>query len=98
MFDINKEEIICIGDSENDKHMIEYAGLNIIIQMVVTKQRVRSQEFIDFLKFFNAKGVAVSVSYEKPVGAWEGNFDALVDKYDMDYVRELEKNIKYLLI
>ena len=67
------------------------AGLNIIIQTVVTKQRVRSQEFIEFLKFLNGKGVGVFVTYAKPVGAWEGNFDCLVDKSDMDYMRELEK-------
>lgn len=67
------------------------AGLNIIIQTVVTKQRVRSKEFIDFLKFFNGKGIGVFISYAKPVGCWEGNFDALVTRDDMDYVRELEK-------
>ena len=31
------------------------------------------------------------VTYAKPVGAWEGNFDVLVDKDDMNYMRELEK-------
>lgn len=67
------------------------AGLNIIVQTVVTKQRVRSQEFIDFVKFLNDKGVGVFVTYAKPVGAWEGNFDVLVDRSDMDYMRELEK-------
>jgi MoaA/NifB/PqqE/SkfB family radical SAM enzyme len=67
------------------------AGLNIILATVVTKQRVRSQEFIDFLEFAKQKGVAVFVTYAKPVGDWEGNFDVLVTKDDMDYVRELEK-------
>jgi MoaA/NifB/PqqE/SkfB family radical SAM enzyme len=67
------------------------AGLNIIVQTVVTKQRLRAQEFIDFLEFLNAKGVAVFVTYAKPVGAWEGNLDVLVNRDDMDYVRGLEK-------
>lgn len=67
------------------------AGLNIIIQTVVSKQRVRSREFIDFLEVLNGKGVGVFVTYAKPVGAWEGNFDALVNRDDMNYVRELEK-------
>lgn len=67
------------------------AGLNIIVQTVVTKQRVRSQEFIDFLKYLNGRGVPVFVTYAKPVGAFEGQFDALVNREDMDYVRELEK-------
>lgn len=67
------------------------AGLNIIIQTVVTKQRIRSQEFIDFLEFLNGKGVGVFVTYAKPVGSWEGNFDVLINRDDMDYMRELEK-------
>ena len=67
------------------------AGLNIIVQTVVTKQRVRSKEFIDFVRVINGKGAGVFITYAKPVGGWEGNFDILVDKEDMDYVRELEK-------
>jgi MoaA/NifB/PqqE/SkfB family radical SAM enzyme len=67
------------------------AGLNVIVQTVVTKQRIRSQEFIDFVEFMNGKGVGVFVTYAKPVGWWEGNFDVLVNRDDMDYMRELEK-------
>tara|TARA_Y100000310_G_scaffold342034_1_gene443433 strand:- start:4423 stop:7206 length:2784 start_codon:yes stop_codon:yes gene_type:complete len=67
------------------------AGLNVIVQTVVTKQRVRSQELIDFIKYMNDKDVGVFITYAKPVGAWEGKYDVLVDKDDMDYVRELEK-------
>ena len=67
------------------------AGLNIIIATVVTKQRVRSQEFIDFLGFAAEKEVGVFVTYAKPVGDWENNLDVMVSREDMDYVRELEK-------
>lgn len=67
------------------------AGLNIIIQTVVTKQRVRSQEFVDFLEFLNGKGVPVFVTYAKPVGDWEGNFDVLVSREDMAYMKDLGK-------
>ncbi len=69
----------------------QQAGLNIILATVVSKQRVRSREFIEFLDFAGEKGVAVFITYAKPVGAWEGNFDILVTREDMDYVRELEK-------
>jgi len=67
------------------------AGLGIFIQTVVSKQRVRSEEFVEFVKYFNQKGVGVFVSYAKPVGAWQGNLDVLVDKDDMRYMEELEK-------
>lgn len=67
------------------------AGLNIIISTVVTKPRIRSQEFKDFLDFFTNRGVGVFVTYAKPVGAWAGKFDMLIDKNDMNYMHELEK-------
>jgi MoaA/NifB/PqqE/SkfB family radical SAM enzyme len=67
------------------------AGLNIIIQTVVTKQRIRSQEFIDFLEFGKQKGIGIFVTYAKPVGEWEGNYEVLINRADMDYLRELEK-------
>jgi MoaA/NifB/PqqE/SkfB family radical SAM enzyme len=67
------------------------AGLAIFIQTVVTKQRLHSDEFLEFVQYFNKKDVGVFVTYAKPVGAWEGNFDVLVDKDDMNYMRELEK-------
>ena len=69
------------------------AGLNIFIQTVVTKQRLHSEEFIKFLKYFNGKGIGVFVTYAKPVGAWENDFSGLVDKKDMLYMKKLEKKI-----
>ena len=67
------------------------AGLNTIIATVVTKQRIRSQEFIDFLEFAKSKDVPVFITFAKPVGSWEGNLDVLVDEDDLAYERELEK-------
>ncbi|MBI5191900.1 MAG: radical SAM protein [Nitrospirae bacterium] len=66
-------------------------GLNLIFQTVLTKHRARSQEFLDLLEFSQARGIGVYVTYAKPVGAWEGNFDVLITQDDADYVRELEK-------
>jgi MoaA/NifB/PqqE/SkfB family radical SAM enzyme len=67
------------------------ASLAIFIQTVVTKQRLHSDEFLEFVQYFNKRDVGVFVTYAKPVGAWEGNLDVLVDRADMDYMRELEK-------
>lgn len=68
------------------------AGLNIILSTVVTHDRIRSEEFLQFLEFAKGKGVGTFVTYAKPVGAWEGKFDNLVTKEDMDYMRNvLEK-------
>ena len=70
------------------------AGLGIFIQTVVSKQRLYSDEFIEFIEYFNNKGIGVFVTYAKPVGAWEGKFDNLIDKNDMQYMEELEKKYK----
>lgn len=67
------------------------AGLDIFVQSVVTKQRLYTDEFIRFVEYFNKKGIGVFVTYAKPVGAWEGNFDVLVDRGDLRYMEELEK-------
>jgi MoaA/NifB/PqqE/SkfB family radical SAM enzyme len=67
------------------------AGLNIIIATVVTKQRIRSQEFIEFLEFAKKKEVPVFITFAKPVGSWEGNLDILIDEEDYAYEKELEK-------
>ena len=67
------------------------AGLNLILATVVTKQRIRSEEFVEFLEFAKSKGIGTFVTYAKPVGDWEGNYDVLVTREDMDYMRELEK-------
>jgi MoaA/NifB/PqqE/SkfB family radical SAM enzyme len=70
------------------------AGLDVFIQTVVTKQRLHSDEFLEFVNYFNRIDIGVFVTYAKPVGAWEGNFDVLVDRADLDYMRELEKRHK----
>lgn len=67
------------------------AGLDIFIQTVVTKERLYSQEFVDFIEFFNKKDIGVFVSYAKPVGSWEGHFDNLISQDDFKYMEELEK-------
>jgi MoaA/NifB/PqqE/SkfB family radical SAM enzyme len=66
------------------------AGLAIIIATVVTKQRIRSEEFIEFLEFGKEKGIGIFVTYAKPVGAWEGNYNVMITREDMDYLRTLE--------
>jgi MoaA/NifB/PqqE/SkfB family radical SAM enzyme len=68
---------------------IQKAGLNMHISTVVTHQRARSDEFIQFLDFAKSKGVAVSVVWPKPVGEWAGNYDVLITAEDMEYVAEL---------
>lgn len=69
-------------------------GLPLYIQTVVDKQRLHSQEFIEFLEYFNKKGLNVFVSFAKPVGAWARHYDNLIDRDDLAFMSELEKKYR----
>ncbi|MDD5010591.1 MAG: radical SAM protein, partial [Phycisphaerae bacterium] len=70
---------------------IQKAGLNMQIATVVTHQRARTDEFIQFLEFAKNKEIAVSVVWPKPVGEWAGNYDVLVTPEDIAYVAGLRQ-------
>lgn len=67
------------------------AGLDLFIQTVVTKQRLYSDEFIRFIEYFNHMDIGVFVSFAKPVGAWEGQYDIMIDEEDLKFFNTLEK-------
>lgn len=66
-------------------------GLPLYIQTLVTKQRLHSQEFLDFVEHFNKMGLGVFITFAKPVGAFAGHYESMIDEKDLDYERELEK-------
>ena len=67
------------------------AGLDLFIQTVVTKQRLYTEEFIRFIEYFNNMNIGVFVSFAKPVGAWEGQYDIMIDDEDLKFFNTLEK-------
>jgi MoaA/NifB/PqqE/SkfB family radical SAM enzyme len=67
------------------------ADLDLFIQTVVTKQRLYTEEFIRFIEYFNGMKIGVFVSFAKPVGAWEGQYDILIDEDDLKFFNTLEK-------
>lgn len=67
------------------------AGLSVLINTVVTKQRVYSNEFIDFLEFTKKLGVGVVMMLAKTAGSWEGNFDVTLNENDLAHLRDIEK-------
>jgi MoaA/NifB/PqqE/SkfB family radical SAM enzyme len=70
------------------------AGLAVFVSTVVTKQRLYSSEFVEFIRYFNDKDIGVFMTFAKPVGAWQGKFDMLVSDKDLAYVREMETKHK----
>jgi MoaA/NifB/PqqE/SkfB family radical SAM enzyme len=67
------------------------AGMPLIIATVVTHQRVHDPEFIEMLEYGKANDVPVFVTFAKPVGSWQGNFDVLATEEDLAYITELTK-------
>jgi len=67
------------------------AGLAVFVSTVVTKARLYSSEFIEFIEYFNSQGIDIFMSFAKPVGEWEGHFEELLNDGDLKYVQELEK-------
>ena len=70
---------------------IRNAGLKLIIQTVVDKRRAHHAELIDFLQTFKKMDVPVYIGYAKPVGAWKGHYEVMLDQNDIDFVEGLAK-------
>ena len=66
----------------------------VFVSTVVTKQRLYSAEFMEFVKYFNDKDIGVFMTFAKPVGAWQGKYEMLVDPEDLAYVKDLETKHK----
>lgn len=70
------------------------AGLAVFVSTVVTKERLYSAEFMKFIQYFNDRDIGVFMTFAKPVGAWQGQYDMLVNPEDLAYVKELETKHK----
>lgn len=71
---------------------LEYAraaGLAVVIATVVTRQRIYTQEWRDFLDFAKANEYPVAYLWPKLTGEWEGAHDALPLPADVAYMQEL---------
>lgn len=71
--------------------LIQKYDFNTYVQTVVTKSRLYSKEFKEFLEYFKNRKIGIFVSFAKPVGNFKGHFDEMVNKEDMDYFETLEK-------
>ena len=73
---------------------IEYckkAGLIVLLNTIITKERLCSQELVDYLEFTKALGgVRVVLLMAKPAGEWDGRKDILLNVEDQAYLRHFE--------
>lgn len=73
-------------------NLIKECGFSMFMQTVVTKSRLYSKEFENYLKYFTEKEIGVFVSFAKPVGAFAGKYNDCINKEDLKYFEILEKN------
>jgi MoaA/NifB/PqqE/SkfB family radical SAM enzyme len=69
----------------------QLADLHVILSTVMWKDRVHSQEFIDYLEWAKEAEIGTYVTFAKPVGAYEGNFDAVLDEEDEAHIATLSE-------
>ncbi|MBN3033554.1 MAG: radical SAM protein [Candidatus Saganbacteria bacterium] len=69
------------------------AGLDTIIQHVITHQNARTDATVKLAQFAQENGFSLDLVIAKALGQWEGRHDVLIDAEDAKFLREL--NQKY---
>jgi len=67
------------------------AELHVILSTVVWRDRVKTEEFNEFLEMAKSYNVGTYITYAKPVGAYEGRFDQILIPEDEAIIQDLEK-------
>jgi MoaA/NifB/PqqE/SkfB family radical SAM enzyme len=65
------------------------AGLNVVIQTLITHQNCQTSRTVEMAKFALKHGFVMDVMIAHPAGEWEGREDVLITKADADYMREV---------
>lgn len=67
---------------------VHHAGMNLKVTSVITHQRVRSDEFRDFIKFLSDKGTEMQPVMARPMGEWTGRTDILLTDDDIKFAED----------
>jgi len=68
------------------------AGLDTIIQTVITHQNAKTENTVKLAKFANENGFSLDLVVAKAIGQWEGRTDILIDAEDAAFLRELNQD------
>jgi len=79
-----KKAISAIWNAKN-------AGLDTVIQYVVTHQNAQSENTVKLAQFAQENGFWLDLIAAKALGQWEGKHDVLIDADDARFLRELNK-------
>ncbi len=67
------------------------AGLDTIIQHVITHQNARTENTVSLAKFAQENGFSLDLVIAKAIGQWEGHHEVLIDAEDAAFLRNLNK-------
>lgn len=67
------------------------AGLDTIIQHVVSHQNAQSENTVKLAKFAHENGFSLDLVIAKAIGQWEGKHEVLIDKNDAAFLRKLNQ-------
>lgn len=67
------------------------AGLDTIIQHVITHQNARTESTVKLAKFAQENGFSLDLVIAKALGEWEGHHEVLIDADDAKFLWELHK-------
>jgi MoaA/NifB/PqqE/SkfB family radical SAM enzyme len=72
------------------------AGLKVMAGTVVSHKNVRSENFLNLVKFARKEGFLLLANLAIPAGRWSNNSDILLTPEDQLYIRELAAEYKVL--
>ena len=73
------------------------AGLQVVMQHVVTHQTARSKELVDLCEFGKANGFALDILIARALGKWEDRDDVLIDEEDAKALRDLHDKYPFAI-
>ena len=67
------------------------AGLDVVIQHVITHQNAQSENTVKLAKYAQENGFSLDLVIAKAIGEWEGKHEILIDKDDAIFLKKLNQ-------
>ena len=72
------------------------AGINVVIQTVITHQNCQTDRTVQMAKFAQERGFALDVMIAKAIGEWEGRHDVLITEEDAEFLKKVHQQYPVL--
>ena len=91
LHNLNRNKQGCFHKAMEALFIAREAGLDVIIQHVVTRQNTQTKETEDLAKFATENGFMLDIINIKALGRLEGCHDVLINEEDAAFLRDLHK-------